>query len=163
MSDETLVPTTEPVKRKPGRPRKNPVDAAPPADDIELLKARLAAAEAALAAAGQKSPVVSADGRFSAFFDRSSMKQVGNQTMNVTDHFTDPEDPGLQKLVDEGKRGYCQIAYPDGRPCRGFETSAMAAQATMRSCRDGKFNPDPVVKMSKKQDLMAPVPVKAEA
>jgi hypothetical protein len=160
VSDEgEVVPMTPPVKRKPGRPRK--VAAESGSEDIALLKAQLKAAQDALAAVGQKAPVVDGSGRFSAYFDRSSMKQVGKTTQNVLDHFTDPDDPEFQKLVDQSARGYCQIHFPDGRPCRGFETSAMMAQATMRNCIEGRFNPDPPVKISKRQDLGAPVPVKA--
>lgn len=158
MSDEVLMETV--AKRKPGRPRKVPAPA-PDTSEVDLLKAQLKAAQSALAAAGQNIPVVDPKGRYTAYFDRSSMKQVGNTTQNVLDHITDPDDPEFQKMVNEGKRGYCQVNNPDGSSCRGFETSAMVAQATMRNCASGKFNPDPPVKISKRQDLGAPIPVKA--
>lgn len=108
------------------------------------------------------SPVtVAAKQTYKASFDRTSMKNVDGKSLNVCDTFTSPEDSEFVKLVNEGKRGYLTVKTVEGEFVMGKETSAQAAQATMRACRDGKFNPYPPVNITKKQDIGSPQPVKA--
>lgn len=85
---------------------------------------------------------------YKAVFERTGQKRLAdNRTRTETVKIEDPESDEMKDLAERGERGSLTITNATtGKQVHSYSTSAVAAQATMRSCISKSYNPFPAVK-----------------